>query len=107
MHLQILLLDEATSALDSANEAAVTAALAGLTTTHQHTCVVVAHRLSTVQGADVIAVVEAGSVVQQGKHSQLLANKQGGSRCHQRNSSSSSSSSNAQARSCKPGLCNL
>lgn len=83
MHLQILLLDEATSALDSANEAAVTAALAGLTTTHQRTCVVVAHRLSTVQGADVIAVVEAGSVVQQGKHSQLLANKQGGSRCHQ------------------------
>ena len=76
--LQILLLDEATSALDASNEAVVTAALSELAAADKHrTCVVVAHRLSAVRNADIIAVVENGSVVEQGSHFQLM-NKVGG-----------------------------
>jgi ABC-type multidrug transport system ATPase subunit len=76
--LQILLLDEATSALDASNEAVVTAALSELAAADKHrTCVVVAHRLSTVKNADIIAVVEDGVLVEQGSHFQLM-NKVGG-----------------------------
>jgi ATP-binding cassette subfamily B protein len=67
----ILVLDEATSALDSATEAAVQEALeeasAGRTT------LVVAHRLSTVVSADEIIVLEAGRIVERGRHEALLA----------------------------------
>jgi len=72
---RILLLDEATSALDAESERAVREALdraAGSRTT-----VVVAHRLSTIRGADVIAVLRDGAVVAQGTHEQLMASRDG------------------------------
>ncbi|KAL6848606.1 hypothetical protein ACP4OV_021189 [Aristida adscensionis] len=72
---RVLLLDYATSALDAESEHAVGEALdraaAGRTT------VVVAHRLSTIRGADVIAVLRNGEVVAQGTHDQLMASKDG------------------------------
>jgi subfamily B ATP-binding cassette protein MsbA len=67
----ILLFDEATSALDSEAERVVQAALRRLM--HGRTTVVIAHRLSTVIGADLIAVVEDGRVVETGTHHALLA----------------------------------
>jgi subfamily B ATP-binding cassette protein MsbA len=70
----ILLLDEATSALDAEAERAVRIALARLM--RGRTTVVIAHRLSTVIDADLIAVVEQGRVVETGTHASLLA--QGG-----------------------------
>lgn len=67
---RILLLDEATSALDAVSERVVQDALdkaaAGRTT------VAIAHRLSTVKDADVIAVVSRGKIVESGTHAQLL-----------------------------------
>ncbi|KAK8926250.1 ABC transporter B family member 2 [Platanthera zijinensis] len=67
----ILLLDEATSALDAESEKSVQGALDRVTV--GRTTVVVAHRLSTVRNADVIAVVEAGKIVETGTHDQLIA----------------------------------
>uniref|UniRef100_A0A1D2A990 ABC transporter B family member 28 n=2 Tax=Auxenochlorella protothecoides TaxID=3075 RepID=A0A1D2A990_AUXPR len=67
----ILVLDEATSALDAASEAAVQSALRTLTA--QRTVLVIAHRLSTVQAADQILVLEEGRVVEAGAHEELLA----------------------------------
>jgi subfamily B ATP-binding cassette protein MsbA len=67
----ILLLDEATSALDSEAERTVQVALRRLM--RGRTTVVIAHRLSTVMGADLIAVIEHGRVVEQGTHGALLA----------------------------------
>lgn len=67
----ILLLDEATSALDSVSENLVQEALEKMMMSR--TSVVVAHRLSTIQKADTIAVIKNGKVVEQGSHSQLLA----------------------------------
>jgi ATP-binding cassette, subfamily B, bacterial MsbA len=67
----LLLLDEPTSALDARSEAEVQL---GLTTLMQgRTTLVVAHRLSTVQRADLIVVLEAGRVVETGTHQALLA----------------------------------
>jgi subfamily B ATP-binding cassette protein MsbA len=66
----ILILDEATSALDAESERAVQEALERLM---QHrTTLVIAHRLSTVQHADRIVVMEAGQIVETGSHSALL-----------------------------------
>jgi ATP-binding cassette, subfamily B, bacterial MsbA len=67
----ILLLDEATSALDSEAERIVQTALRRLM--RGRTTVVIAHRLSTVIGADLIAVIEHGQVVETGTHRALLA----------------------------------
>ncbi|QSQ11270.1 ABC transporter ATP-binding protein [Myxococcus landrumensis] len=67
----VLLLDEPTSALDAASEAAVGAGLESLM--RGRTVLVIAHRLSTVRDADLIAVVEEGRVVEAGTHAELLA----------------------------------
>jgi ATP-binding cassette subfamily B protein len=70
----IVVLDEATAHLDSESEVAVQRALDAALT--GRTSLVIAHRLSTVRGADLILVVEAGRIVQRGSHATLLA--QGG-----------------------------
>jgi ATP-binding cassette, subfamily B, bacterial IrtB/YbtQ len=67
----IVLLDEATAALDPENEAAVAAALAALA--KDRTVLVIAHRLQTVVAADEIVVLERGTVVERGRHAELLA----------------------------------
>ncbi len=67
----ILLLDEATSALDSRSEALVQEAIQRLT--KDRTTVVIAHRLSTVLGADKICVIEAGTLAEEGNVNSLLA----------------------------------
>ncbi|MDF3853487.1 ABC transporter ATP-binding protein [Paracoccus sp. P2] len=67
----ILLLDEATSALDAQSERVVQQALDELSA--GRTTLVIAHRLSTVRQADKIVVVEAGRVVEEGSHDQLMA----------------------------------
>ncbi|WP_282024595.1 ABC transporter ATP-binding protein [Limimaricola cinnabarinus] len=67
----VLLLDEATSALDTKSEAVVQQALERLS--KGRTTLVIAHRLSTVQGADSIVVMDQGEVVDQGSHAELLA----------------------------------
>ena len=67
----ILLLDEATSALDSTSENLVQEALEKMMV--GRSCVVVAHRLSTIQKSDSIAVIKNGKVAEQGSHSELLS----------------------------------
>jgi ATP-binding cassette subfamily B protein len=68
---EIVILDEATAHLDSESEVAVQAALAEALT--GRTSLVIAHRLSTVLGADKILVVDQGRIVQSGTHAELLA----------------------------------
>ncbi|CAI9386714.1 ABC transporter ATP-binding protein [Microbacterium sp. T2.11-28] len=67
----ILLLDEATSALDTVSERVVQEALDNVA--RGRTTLSIAHRLSTVVGADVIHVVDAGRIVESGTHAELLA----------------------------------
>jgi ATP-binding cassette subfamily B protein len=67
----LLVLDEPTSALDGESERTVLAALARTRT--ERTTLVIAHRLSTVADADCIVVMDAGRIVDQGRHAELLA----------------------------------
>ncbi|MFJ9541081.1 ABC transporter ATP-binding protein [Streptomyces sp. NPDC101225] len=66
----VLILDEATSALDNRTEAAVQAAIDALSA--DRTTLTIAHRLSTVRGADQIVVLDSGSVAERGTHEELL-----------------------------------
>ncbi len=68
---RVVILDEATASLDSTSEAAVQAALGEAL--EGKTSVVIAHRLSTIRAADLILVVEGGSIVERGTHEELLA----------------------------------
>ena len=67
----ILILDEATSSVDTRTEVLIQKAMARLA--HGRTSFVIAHRLSTIRDADVILVMESGSIVEQGTHEALLA----------------------------------
>ena len=68
---QILILDEATSALDSVTEQRIQNALDTLA--RGRTCIIIAHRLSTVQGADRVAVIDGAHVCEQGTPAELIA----------------------------------
>jgi ATP-binding cassette subfamily B protein len=70
---RILILDEATSALDSVSERAVQAALKPLL--NNRTSLIIAHRLSTVQHADQIVVLNRGRIVERGTHDDLLSRR--------------------------------
>ena len=67
----MLLLDEATSALDSESERLVQEAIDRLMA--ERTTLVIAHRLSTVVGADCICVVSGGTIAERGTHTELVA----------------------------------
>ena len=67
----VLILDEATSSVDTRTELLVQKAMSALRA--GRTSFVIAHRLSTIRDADLILVMEAGSIVEQGTHAQLLA----------------------------------
>lgn len=67
----ILILDEATSSVDTRTELLVQRAMSALR--RDRTSFVIAHRLSTIRDADLILVMEAGSIVEQGTHDELLA----------------------------------
>lgn len=71
----ILLLDEATSALDSQSEKIVQEALDRIMV--GRTSIVIAHRLTTIQNADSIAVIQEGKVIEQGSHSYLMSKGEG------------------------------
>ena len=78
----LLLLDEATSALDAHSERMVQAALQ--TAMKGRTTLIVAHRLSTIEHADRVVVMERGRIVEQGKPAELLSAGGAYARLHQR-----------------------
>ena len=67
---KMLILDEATSNVDTRTEIEIQKAMRNLM--KDKTCFVIAHRLSTIQNADTILVVQAGEIVEQGNHTELL-----------------------------------
>lgn len=70
---KILLLDEATSALDTQSEAIVQEAMDAIR--QNRTTIMVAHRLSTVKNADVICVMQDGTMLEIGSHEQLMTKR--------------------------------
>lgn len=74
---RMLILDEATSALDGGTEAAVQASVNAYLKQRPASCLVIAHRLSTVMDADQIVVLDKGKVVEMGTHKVLLRKKNG------------------------------
>ena len=70
---RILILDEATASVDTITEAKIQAAIEKVTV--GRTCLMIAHRLSTVRNADMILVVRNGKIVEQGNHERLLSRK--------------------------------
>ena len=73
MHPAMLTLDEATSSIDTRTEVKVQKAFAELM--EGRTSFIVAHRLSTIQEADLILVMKDGNIIEQGRHEELLAKK--------------------------------
>lgn len=69
----IVLLDEATASIDPENELLIQQAIDSLV--KSKTLIVIAHRLSTIKNADQILVIESGKIVEQGKHGDLIKNK--------------------------------
>ena len=69
----LLILDEATSNLDTINERAIQNAISALS--GNRTLLVIAHRLSTIRRADKVVVMDAGRIVEQGRHQELLARR--------------------------------
>ncbi|MCT4595318.1 MAG: ABC transporter ATP-binding protein/permease [Anaeromicrobium sp.] len=69
----IVILDEATANVDPENEDKLQTAIESLT--HNKTIIMIAHRLKTVRSAEQLLVVDKGSIVQQGNHNELMANK--------------------------------
>ena len=72
---EILILDEATASIDSYAEQLIQEATQKIT--QGRTSIVIAHRLATIQNADMIIVLEAGEIVEKGTHAELLKNKNG------------------------------
>ncbi|GAC1572515.1 MAG: ABC transporter ATP-binding protein [Candidatus Doudnabacteria bacterium] len=74
-HPNILVFDEATSALDSITEEEISKTIRDVSTAKKHITVLIAHRLSTIMHADRIFVLEKGSIIESGKHQDLLEQK--------------------------------
>jgi ATP-binding cassette subfamily B protein len=72
---KLLIFDEATSALDSLTEEEISKTIRALSATKSQITILIAHRLSTIMHADHIFVLEQGSIVEQGKHQDLLNEK--------------------------------
>ena len=70
-----MVFDEATSALDSLTEEEITETIKEVSQNTSRTTIMIAHRLSTIMHADRIYVLEAGQIVEEGKHETLLAEK--------------------------------
>lgn len=71
----VLILEEATSSVDTRTEVQVQKAMSALRS--DRTSFVIAHRLSTIRDTDLILVMEAGQIVEQGTHASLLAARRG------------------------------
>lgn len=71
----LMVFDEATSALDSLTEEEITDTIRMVSKNQQHITIMIAHRLSTIMHADRIYVLEQGQIIEEGHHSELLAEK--------------------------------